>query len=102
MISTFTRTRNFDIYHTGFETAKALFARPGPYHVLIGCRGDITRTTDAISKLQQFSPTSVSTAEPLSIDISSDTSIAEAFKQVKEKFGHVDVLVNNAGKPVSY
>ncbi|KAJ6442765.1 putative oxidoreductase [Purpureocillium lavendulum] len=81
----------------GFEIAKALFARPDPYHILIGCRGDISRAADAISRLVQVSPTSVSTAEPLSIDISSDESINTAFEQVHAKFGYIDVLVNNAG-----
>ncbi|PKX93955.1 NAD(P)-binding protein [Aspergillus novofumigatus IBT 16806] len=80
-----------------FEVAKVLFARPGPYHILIGCRGAINRANDAISKLKQLSPNSSSTAEPLSIDITSEESISAAFKQVQEKFGHVDILVNNAG-----
>jgi NAD(P)-dependent dehydrogenase (short-subunit alcohol dehydrogenase family) len=82
---------------TGFEIAKALFARPEPYHIIIGCRGQITRAQDAIQKLQKLSPGSVSSAEPLLIDISSDDSIATAFTQVQEKFGYIDVLVNNAG-----
>ncbi|KAF7596510.1 hypothetical protein BBP40_001382 [Aspergillus hancockii] len=81
----------------GFEIAKALFARPDPYHILIGCRGDIHRASDAISKLKQLSPNSSSTAEPLSIDITSDESIATTFKEVQGKFGYVDILVNNAG-----
>jgi NAD(P)-dependent dehydrogenase (short-subunit alcohol dehydrogenase family) len=83
---------------SGFEIAKSLFARPNPYHILIGCRGDISRASDAISKLEQLSPESTSTAEPLSIDISSDESIAAAYSQVQQKFGRVDILVNNAGE----
>ncbi|KAH8660204.1 hypothetical protein BX600DRAFT_482189 [Xylariales sp. PMI_506] len=81
----------------GFEIAKDLFARPGPYHILIGCRGDLGRANTAIERLKQLSPSSTSTAEPLSIDISSDESIAVALKEVQEKFGFVDVLINNAG-----
>ncbi|KAG8163879.1 hypothetical protein KVR01_005797 [Diaporthe batatas] len=81
----------------GFEIAKALFARPNSYHILVGCRGDVSRATHSISKLKQISPNSSSTAEPLSIDITSDESIATAFQQVEQKVGHVDVLVNNAG-----
>ncbi|KND93707.1 putative oxidoreductase [Tolypocladium ophioglossoides CBS 100239] len=81
----------------GFEVAKALFARPGPYHILIGCRGDVSRASDAISKLKHLSPSSASTAEPLSIDISSDESIAAAFEEVQERFRYIDVLINNAG-----
>ncbi|ORY58802.1 uncharacterized protein BCR38DRAFT_477638 [Pseudomassariella vexata] len=41
-------------------------------------------------------PNSTSTEEPLSIDISSDKSIAAAFKQVKDKFGYIDIFINNA------
>ncbi|OAA36864.1 NAD(P)-binding domain protein [Metarhizium rileyi] len=81
----------------GFEIAKALFARPLAFHILIGCRGDLARADDAIARLKGFSPDSTSTAEPLSIDITSDESIALAFKQVEQRHGHVDVLVNNAG-----
>ncbi|MCB0413249.1 MAG: 3-oxoacyl-[acyl-carrier-protein] reductase [Bdellovibrionales bacterium] len=33
----------------------------------------------------------------IKLDISSESSIAEAFKEVFEKFGHLDGLVNNAG-----
>lgn len=85
--------------YSGFEVAKALFSRPDPYHILIGCRGDISRASDAISKLKRLSPNTSSTAEPLSIDITSEESIAKAFKRVQEEFGHVDILVNNAGRP---
>lgn len=33
----------------------------------------------------------------LQIDVRSRDSIKNAFKQIKEKYGHIDVLVNNAG-----
>lgn len=85
--------------HTaGFEIAKALFRRPERHHILIGCRGDIGRASDAISELKQLSPDSASTAEPLSIDVTSDKSIAAAVDEVRAKIGHLDVLVNNAGE----
>nr|WHS04487.1 short-chain reductase/dehydrogenase [Phaeosphaeriaceae sp. CF-150626] len=81
----------------GFEIAKALFARPEPCHILIGCRGYISRAEDAIHKLKKLSPGSASIAEPFVVDISSDESIAAAFTHIQEKFGYIDVLVNNAG-----
>jgi NAD(P)-dependent dehydrogenase (short-subunit alcohol dehydrogenase family) len=81
----------------GYETAKALFSRPEPCHILMGCRGSLTRAEDAIARLRSLIPSSSSSAEPLSIDISSDESIASAFKLVEQKHGRVDVLVNNAG-----
>ena len=82
---------------TGFETAKALFARPEPYHILVGCRGQISRAEDAIEELQHLFPGTASTAQPLLIDISSDKSIALAFAEVQEEFGYLDIVVNNAG-----
>lgn len=85
-------------YTIGFEIAKALFARPASYHVLIGCRGDVSRASHSISELKRIWPNSLSTAEPLSIDITSDESIATAFQQVEQRIGQVDVLVNNAGE----
>ena len=85
------------ILSIGFETAKALFARPEPYHVLVGCRGQISRAQDAIQELKKLSPRSTSTAQPLLVDISSDESITIAFTEVQEEFGYIDVLVNNAG-----
>ncbi|KAH6984468.1 dehydrogenase with different specificitie [Ilyonectria sp. MPI-CAGE-AT-0026] len=81
----------------GFEVTKALFLRPTPYHVFVGCRGDISRASDAIATLQQLFPNSTSTAEPLSIDIASDESITAAVERVRAKIGRVDILVNNAG-----
>jgi NAD(P)-dependent dehydrogenase (short-subunit alcohol dehydrogenase family) len=50
-----------------------------------------------MQKLQELSPDSASSAEPLLIDISSDDSIAAAFSLAQERFGYIDVLVNNAG-----
>lgn len=35
--------------------------------------------------------------EALELDISSDSSISKAFATVEGKFGHLDVLINNAG-----
>lgn len=34
---------------------------------------------------------------PVSTDIADPASVAALFSQVKEKYGHADVLVNNAG-----
>jgi len=81
----------------GFGIAKALFARPEPNHILMGCRGEVSRAGDAIRKLELLFPSSTSTAEGFSIDITSDESIAAAFAQIEKEIGYVDVLVNNAG-----
>ena len=81
----------------GLEIAKALFARPTPYHIMVGCRGNISRAREAVSTLEQLCPESPSKAEPLLIDISSDDSILTAFECVKGKHGRLDAIINNAG-----
>jgi NAD(P)-dependent dehydrogenase (short-subunit alcohol dehydrogenase family) len=83
---------------TGFEIAKSLFLSSEVYHVLIGCRGDVKRAHEAIKELQAAAPDSKSSAEGVSVDISSDESIQQAFKDVQAKVGHVDFLINNAGE----
>ncbi|KAM0471904.1 hypothetical protein ACHAPX_009039 [Trichoderma viride] len=75
----------------GFEIAKSLSSKPG-YHVLLGSR-DLQRGIDAAKQLQEQSLN----VEPITIDITSENSIAEAVQQVTSKFGRLDVLVNNAG-----
>ncbi|RAH44771.1 putative short chain dehydrogenase [Aspergillus brunneoviolaceus CBS 621.78] len=81
----------------GFEVAKVLLSRPDSYHILIGCRGAISRGKGAVARLIESSPRSTSTAEPISVDITDDISITTAFEYVREKWGYVDILVNNAG-----
>ncbi|KAI5460355.1 hypothetical protein BGZ63DRAFT_488176 [Mariannaea sp. PMI_226] len=80
----------------GFQTIRALFASQLPYHVLLGSR-DLSKADDAITKLSEEFPDSVSTVEPIQIDVVSDDSIHKAFDVIESKFGKIDVLINNAG-----
>ncbi|KAK1244170.1 hypothetical protein MKX08_002308 [Trichoderma sp. CBMAI-0020] len=75
----------------GFEIAKSLSSKSG-YHVLMGSR-DPQRGIDAAKQLQEQGLD----VEPITIDITSENSIAQAVQQVTSKFGRLDVLVNNAG-----
>ncbi|KAL7783183.1 hypothetical protein V8C43DRAFT_189536 [Trichoderma afarasin] len=75
----------------GFQIAKSLSSKPG-YHVLVGSR-DTQRGIKAVKDLQEQGLN----AEPITIDVTSDNSIAEVVQQVKSKFGRLDVLINNAG-----
>ncbi|KAJ4860075.1 short chain dehydrogenase domain-containing protein [Trichoderma breve] len=75
----------------GFQIAKSLSSKPG-YHVLVGSR-DTQRGIKAAKDLQDQGLN----AEPITIDVTSDNSIAEVVQQVKSKFGRLDVLINNAG-----
>ncbi|KAL6822083.1 hypothetical protein J3E69DRAFT_368237 [Trichoderma sp. SZMC 28015] len=75
----------------GFQIAKSLSSKPG-YHVLVGSR-DTQRGIKAAKDLQEQGLN----VEPITIDVTSDNSIAEVVQQVKSKFGRLDVLINNAG-----
>ncbi|TVY45755.1 Short-chain dehydrogenase/reductase [Lachnellula occidentalis] len=75
----------------GFAIAKTLSSKPA-YHVLMGSR-DAQRGIDAAKKLQGQGLH----VEPITIDVTSDESIAKATQQVMKQFGRLDVLINNAG-----
>jgi NAD(P)-dependent dehydrogenase (short-subunit alcohol dehydrogenase family) len=74
----------------GLEIARGL-ARAG-HHVLIGCRaaagGEAAAATIRASGGR---------ADPLPLDVTDDASIAAAAQTIADRFGHLDVLVNNAG-----
>ncbi|KAM7190576.1 putative oxidoreductase [Rhypophila sp. PSN 637] len=83
----------------GFEIAKALFGRPYPYHIILSARGPLHRAQEAVSNLQTQITTPgnpQSTATPLSIDITSDSSISTAAETLAQSPGKLDILVNNA------
>ncbi|KAF2661497.1 carbonyl reductase [Lophiostoma macrostomum CBS 122681] len=75
----------------GFSIARFL-ARDHSFHVLLGSR-DAQRGSTAAETLRSEGLS----VEPLTIDITDDSSIAAAATSVSEKHGHIDVLVNNAG-----
>jgi NAD(P)-dependent dehydrogenase (short-subunit alcohol dehydrogenase family) len=77
----------------GYEVAKQLLALPNTTnHILLGSR-DPTRGAAAAKELD---PTGASVT-PITLDVTDDTSIADAASHIADKFGHLDVLVNNAG-----
>jgi NAD(P)-dependent dehydrogenase (short-subunit alcohol dehydrogenase family) len=76
----------------GFSIARKLTAENPGYHVLLGAR-DPKKGEDAASKLQGEGLS----VEALTIDVSSDRSIFDAFQEVSSKYGRLDVLINNAG-----
>lgn len=81
----------------GYYAAQQL-AATGTHHVLIGSR-DLSKAVTAIETLVADSSLPVSQAdlEPLQIDVDSDASIIAAVDFIKTKYGHLDILLNNAG-----
>ncbi|KAF2669151.1 NAD(P)-binding protein [Microthyrium microscopicum] len=78
----------------GYQTVKQL-AQAG-YKVLLGARSE-EKARDAVQKiLTEDNTIDASLIEPLSIDLDNDDSIAAAAKLVDSKFGHIDILINNA------
>ena len=81
----------------GYETVKALLQSPKPYHVFLGSRS-LENARLAVDTLHKECPEVTNTVESLQVDLTSDDSIQKAFEQVKANPGHVDTLINNAGK----
>ncbi|OQR88247.1 hypothetical protein THRCLA_22895 [Thraustotheca clavata] len=80
----------------GFEAVRLLSERLPEATVLLGCRS-IESGENAIVKLQQSSSSfPYSNITPLVIDVSNLTSIQEAIETVKNTYGSLDALVNNA------
>lgn len=78
----------------GFETAKNLLLPSATYHVLLGSR-DLAKGLEAASSLTKLPIKG--TVKALQIDVTDDASVDAAARQVKDTFGRLDVLVNNAG-----
>ena len=80
----------------GFETVKALVQSPTAYHILLGSRTP-SNADAAIAELKPILDTSVSTIEPVQVDVTDDASIQKAAEHVQSTHGRLDVLINNAG-----
>lgn len=75
----------------GFAIAKKLATEQKDYHIIMG-----GRRKAAIEEATQKLKSDGLSVEPLVLDLNSDASIEAAAKSVSEKYGHLDVLVNNA------
>ncbi|KAI1776540.1 hypothetical protein F4818DRAFT_352463 [Hypoxylon cercidicola] len=74
------------------------FAKAGASKIAIGARGDLSATEAAM----KAGAASVGKPEPtillVKFDVTDYKSVDEAAAQVKKNFGHVDIVINNAGK----
>lgn len=76
----------------GFETSKKL-AQMG-YHVVMGCRSE-NKAQTAISRIRQSHPQVQ--IENIPLDLVNRDSIRQFAKTFKDRFTHLDLLINNAG-----
>lgn len=81
----------------GWEIVKALYVSEKPYYIFMGSRS-ASKGEEAKQLLEKACPAAKNTIEVLPVDIDSDESIEQAFKQVESSRGSIDCLVNNAGK----
>ncbi|KAL4780140.1 hypothetical protein BJX76DRAFT_60942 [Aspergillus varians] len=79
----------------GHETLKEL-ARKKAYHLVVAARSQ-AKADEAIKVLASETGSDPVDFTPVVIDLGSDDTIHAAAAIVKEKLGHVDVLINNAG-----
>lgn len=80
----------------GYYTIRSLLQSKQRYHILLGSRS-LSKAQIAIEELQQEVPSTSNTIEAVQLDLTSDESIDNAYKQIKSKPGRLDTLINNAG-----
>ena len=76
----------------GYYITKQLATEQKDYHIIMAGR-NLEKTSKVAAELQSQGLS----VEPIVIDVTSDESIAKAAKEVEEKYGRLDVLINNAG-----
>jgi len=80
----------------GYETAKALAMRGA--NVMMVCRNEQKGKRALIELIQASDNTNISLQ---TADLSSQKDIRAAAEKIRQKFNHIDVLVNNAGTWIS-
>lgn len=81
----------------GYETAKALLAsQTTTYHIYVSSR-NLTKVETAIQELSTLIRPNTHSLSPLELDVTSNTSINDAYTTVATSHSHIDVLINNAG-----
>ncbi|KAF2624900.1 NAD(P)-binding protein [Macroventuria anomochaeta] len=78
----------------GFDTAALLASVSPRNHVIVGSR-NTTKGEAALEQIQDKDPKG--TASLVQLDADDDASINAAVQHIKQDFGRLDVLINNAG-----
>ena len=80
----------------GFHAARLLAEKLPSTTILLGSRS-LSNAEAALQKLRSSSPNQYTNLIPIQIDVSNQESVDRAAKEVGEKYGSLDVLLNNAG-----
>jgi NAD(P)-dependent dehydrogenase (short-subunit alcohol dehydrogenase family) len=78
----------------GLETAKGLYADG---HVIIFGSRNEQRNIEAADIIVKSAPNSKGKVTSFKLDLSKRASIEAFAKEVQGQFGHIDILINNAG-----
>ena len=70
-----------------------------PTTYLMGTRS-LANCKEAIASLRASYPEITAEIDPIELDVDSDTSIIEASHKIQAEYGHLDILINNAGRAV--
>lgn len=81
----------------GLETVKALCKSKQAYTILLGARS-LKDADAAVQMIQAEFTRCPSVLKGMQIDIEDDESISKAFEDISKHYGHVDILINNAGE----
>jgi len=80
----------------GLATTKVLTSASTNYHVIIAARS-LAKAQTAKSEVEEENPSSASRLSTVQLDVTDGASITRARDFVDKEFGHLDVLINNAG-----
>ncbi|KAI2783421.1 NAD(P)-binding protein [Daldinia loculata] len=73
------------------------FAKAGASMIAIGARSDLSTTIDEIKAAAEKVGRPEPTILALKLDVADPKSVDDAAAQVKESFGRMDIVINNAG-----
>ncbi|KAI0908064.1 hypothetical protein F4823DRAFT_600750 [Ustulina deusta] len=85
----------------GLEAIKALSQTQNAYEIIVGCR-TVSKGEATITEIKKQFPQTPSTFSTLQVDLESDESLEKAVSEIAEKYGRLDVLMNNGGASFDY